>query len=74
MVPSHPLRRWRLIEVNPAASVEPPRARRAEITVVDKDLADRLLTSSEGTRFEAHAKDGMTTVGFLLPLKLTAAI
>ena len=32
------------------------------------------LCYGEGTRFEAHAKDGMTTVGFLLPLKLTAAI
>jgi integrase len=53
--------RWRLIDVNPAASVEPPRARRAEITVVDKDLADRLLAAAEGTRFEAAVALALAT-------------
>jgi two-component system LytT family sensor kinase len=32
------------------------------------------LCYGEETRFNAQAEDGMTTVGFLLPLKLTAAI
>jgi len=32
------------------------------------------LCYGEGTRFNAHAEDGMTTVGFLLPLKLIAAV
>jgi integrase len=44
--------RWRLIDVNPAASVDPPRAKRTEVTVVDKELADRLLEEVTGTRFE----------------------
>jgi integrase len=53
--------RWRLIDVNPAASVEPPRNRRAEITVVDKALADRLLAAAEGTRFEAPVAIALAT-------------
>jgi integrase len=53
--------RWRLLDINPAASVDPPRARRAEITVVDKALAERLLSSVTGTRFEAAVAIALAT-------------
>ena len=53
--------RWRILDINPAASVGPPRARRAEITVVDKALAERLLSSVTGTRFEAAVAIGPCT-------------
>jgi integrase len=53
--------RWRLLDINPAASVNPPRARRAEITVVDKALAERLLASVTGTRFEAAVAIALAT-------------
>jgi integrase len=44
--------RWGLIARNPAKGAQPPRPRRGQPAVVDRSLADRLLQSSEGTRFE----------------------
>jgi len=44
--------RWGLIASNPAGGVQPPRPRRAELTVVDEVIAERLLEVSRGTRFE----------------------
>src|SRR5207245_9991908 len=44
--------RWGLLPSNPAAGAQPPRPRRAELTVVDPSLAARLLEASAGTRFE----------------------
>src|SRR5207245_11237213 len=44
--------RWGLLASTPASGAQPPRPRRAELTVVDAPLAARLLEASAGTRFE----------------------
>jgi integrase len=53
--------RWRLVEWNPAAAAEPPRARRAELTVIDQALASRILGAAAGTRFELPVAVAMAT-------------
>jgi Phage integrase, N-terminal SAM-like domain/Phage integrase family len=69
--------RWRLLDVNPAASVDPPRARRAEITVVDNSdhstaqVNRALQTTEAGLSFEApktpRSRRSVALPGFLLP-------
>jgi integrase len=53
--------RWRLVEHNAAASAEPPRARRPELAVVDRDLAGRILDAATDTMFEAPVAIAVAT-------------
>jgi integrase len=53
--------RWRLVEWNPAAAAEPPRPRRPDLAVVDRDLALRILAAAEGTRFEVPVAVAVAT-------------
>src|SRR5436309_1480458 len=53
--------RWGLIPANPAAGAQPPRPRRPEIAVVDPSLAERILATVEGTRFEVAAAMAIAT-------------
>src|SRR6266571_7430258 len=57
----HQAQRWGLIPANPAASAEPPRARRPELAVVDRDLATGVLEHADGTRFEAPVAIALAT-------------
>jgi integrase len=45
-------RRWRLLAVNPAEDVQPPRARRPERVIVDDELAHRILQVARATPLE----------------------
>src|SRR5207237_8206850 len=53
--------RWRLLEWNPAAAAEPPRARRPELAVIDREMAGRILAAAGGTRFELPVAIAMAT-------------
>ncbi len=44
--------KWNLIPRNPAASVDPPKLRQEEMTVLDADQARRFLIAARGDRFE----------------------
>ena len=44
--------RWQLLSANPAQAVQPPRPSRPELTIVDPELARRILESSRGTPLE----------------------
>lgn len=41
--------RWQLIAVNPALAVQPPRARRPELTIPDAETVERIIESARGT-------------------------
>lgn len=44
--------KWNLIPRNPAASVDPPKLRQEEMTVLDADQARRFLNAAKSDRFE----------------------
>jgi integrase len=44
--------KWNLIPRNPAASVDPPKLRQEEMTVLDADQARRFLEAARGDRWE----------------------
>ena len=44
--------KWNLIPRNPAASVDPPKLRQEEMTVLDADQARRFLNAAKGDRWE----------------------
>jgi len=53
--------RWGLITRNPVASAQPPRPRRPEPTIVDPEIAERLLASSADTRFHLPVAVAIST-------------
>jgi len=53
--------RWGLIDRNPAASAQPPRPRRPEPSIVDPEIAERLLAVSAGTRFQLPVAIAIST-------------
>jgi integrase len=53
--------RWGLIARNPVASAQPPRPRRPEPTIVDPQMAERLLAASAGTRFQLPVAVAIST-------------
>jgi integrase len=53
--------RWGLLVSNPATGAQPPRPRRAELTVVDATLAVRLLEVTAETRFEVPVAIAIAT-------------
>jgi integrase len=53
--------RWGLLERNPASGAQPPRPRRAELTVIDETLATRLLATTYGTAYELPAAIAIAT-------------
>ena len=46
--------KWNLIPRNPAASVDPPKLRQEEMTVLDADQARRFLNAAKGDRWECQ--------------------
>jgi integrase len=44
--------KWNLIPRNPASSVDPPKLRQEEMTVLDADQARKFLDTAKGDRFE----------------------
>jgi len=53
--------RWGLLDRNPASGAQPPRPRRAELTVVDIGLAEKLLATLAGSRYELPAVIALAT-------------
>jgi integrase len=53
--------RWQIIATNPAAGAQPPRPARPELTIVDPDLARRVLAAAVGTRFHTPVALGLGT-------------
>jgi integrase len=53
--------RWGLIVRNPVASAQPPRPRRPEPTIVDAEIAERLLSASADTRFHVPVAVAIST-------------
>lgn len=41
--------RWQLLAVNPALAVQPPRAKRPELTIPDAETVERIVESAKGT-------------------------
>jgi integrase len=53
--------RWGFIPRNPVASAQPPRPRRPEPTIVDPEIAERLLVTSADTRFHLPVAIAIST-------------
>ena len=53
--------RWGYLSTNPASGAQPPRPKRAELVMVDAELADRLLKAVEGTRIECVVAIAIST-------------
>jgi hypothetical protein len=53
--------RWGLIPRNPVAFAQPPRPRRPEPAIVDPEIAKRLITTSDGTRFHLPVAIAIST-------------
>ncbi len=64
--------RWRVLTVNPADAVTPPRRERTEMSVLDRDQAAALLNAAQGSEFEVLILTALYTglrVGELLGLR-----
>jgi integrase len=53
--------RWGLIARNPVAGAQPPRPRRPERAGVDAKLAERLIATTQGTRFQLPVLISLST-------------
>lgn len=53
--------RWGYLSTNPASGAQPPRPRRAELTVLDQTAVERILEAAAGTRMECPIAIAVST-------------